>query len=69
MPLTKSEFTQLKAAIVKTAGYNIAGVGQVIAQHHILELLDLYTEESIEKINSGEKVINFVTGRPKDSGG
>jgi len=69
MPLTKSEFTQLKAAIVKMVGYNLAGIGQVIAQHHILELLDLYTEESIEKINSGEKSIEFVEGRPKDSGG
>ena len=68
MPLTKSEFTQLKAAIVKMAGYNIAGVGQMIAQHHVTELLDLYTEESIEQINSGEKVITFVEGRPKNPG-
>lgn len=68
MPLTKSEFIQLKTAIVKMAGYNIAGVGQMIAQHHIIELLDLYTEESIEKINSGEKVIEFVKGRPETSG-
>lgn len=69
MPLTKSEFIQLKAAIVKMAGFNLAGVGQVIAQHHITELLELYTEESIEKINSGEKTIEFVEGRPKNSGG
>jgi len=69
MPLTKSEFIQLKAAIVKMSGYNLARIGQVIAQHHILELLELYTEESIEKINSGEKFIEFVEGRPKDSGG
>ena len=64
MPLTKSEFTQLKTAIIKMVGYNIAGTGQVVAQHHVLELLGLYTEESIEKINSGELIITYEDGLP-----
>ena len=66
MPLTKSEFTQLKTAIIKMVGYNIAGTGQVVAQHHVLELLGLYTEESIEKINSGELTITYEDGLPPD---
>ncbi len=66
MPLTKAEYEQIKAAIYKTGGLNIAGHGRVVAKHHVYELLDLYREETIEKLNAGELTITYEDGLPPD---
>ncbi len=61
MPLTKSEAVQLKSAIWKCQGINLAGTGPVISKESAMELIDAYTEEVIREIEEGTRLYEFVT--------
>ena len=62
MPLTKSEAVQLKAAIWKCQGINLANFndGPMISKAHAMELIDAYTEETIREIEAGTRNYKFV---------
>ena len=68
MPLSRVEMAQLKAAIWKAGGVNIAGIGYMIGKGHVLELLELYSEETIEEIKNGKRY-SYVEGSPDGDGG
>lgn len=62
MPLDRVEMAQLKAAIWKAGGVNLAGQGYMIGKKHVLELLELYSEETIEEIKNGKRDYAYVEG-------
>lgn len=66
MPLTKVEHQQLKTAFMKLNAFNIAGHGHMVALHHILELINFYTEETIEAIKAGKHEVKYIEGIPNE---
>jgi len=64
MPLTRTETVQLKAAIWKCEGHNLAGTGPCLSKAHALELIDAYSEETIKQIEDGTRTHEFVIGQP-----
>ncbi|KKM83449.1 hypothetical protein LCGC14_1309340 [marine sediment metagenome] len=65
MPLTKAEAVQITTAIQKLHAFNIAGHGHMVARDHVVDLIDLYTEETIDAINSGKTTIKYTDASPK----
>lgn len=68
MPLNRVEMAQLKAAVWKAGGVNLHGQGYMIGKEHVMELIELYSEEVIEEIKSGKRKYNYVEGRPDGDG-